>query len=99
MKYVHFYKCILNKIDVQNNIDYSVKELHIFSDSCGGQNRNHTVIRFFLAFAATGRFEKILHYFHVHGSIPSYSAKGSLRRVRDLLGELTEFIYQLIMSC
>lgn len=40
------------------NMDSSVKELHVFSDACEGQNKNYTLIRF---------FEKIYQYFPVHG--------------------------------
>lgn len=48
-------------------IEPSVKELKIFSDSCGGQNRNHTVLRFWSALTITGRFNKIVHYFPERG--------------------------------
>ena len=34
---------------IQNHIPTEVKELHIFSDGCPGQNRNNTVVRFLLA--------------------------------------------------
>ncbi|KAL4708423.1 hypothetical protein ACJJTC_019659 [Scirpophaga incertulas] len=49
------------------NMDPSVKELHVFSDACGGQNRNNTLIRFFLTLVAKNRFEKIYQYFPVRG--------------------------------
>lgn len=49
------------------NMDPSVKELHVFSDACGGQNRNNTLIRFFLTLVAKKRFEKVYQYFPVRG--------------------------------
>lgn len=49
--------------DVPNNID----ELHVYSDNCGGQNKNHSLIRFFLALTDTGRFKKIEHIFPIRG--------------------------------
>nr|CAD7402945.1 unnamed protein product [Timema poppensis] len=56
---------------IKHYIDYvlpkKVKVLHVFSDSCGGQNRNHTVARFLSALTVTGRFSKIFQYFPVRG--------------------------------
>ncbi|CAG9784775.1 unnamed protein product [Diatraea saccharalis] len=49
------------------NIDPAVKVLHVFSDACGGQNRNNTLVRFFLILIYLGRFEKIHQYFPVRG--------------------------------
>lgn len=49
------------------NMSPEIKELHVFSDACGGQNRNNTLVRFFLALVATGRFRKIYQYFPVRG--------------------------------
>nr|CAI5865121.1 unnamed protein product [Callosobruchus analis] len=42
-------------------------ELHLFSDNCWGQNKNHTVIRMRLALTDATHFSKILHYFPVRG--------------------------------
>lgn len=44
-----------------------IKVLHVFSDACGGQNRNHTLVAFFLALVAVGRFNKIYQYFPFRG--------------------------------
>jgi len=44
-----------------------VKELHVFSDACGGQNRNHTVTRLLLAMTMNNRFSVFHHYFPVRG--------------------------------
>lgn len=49
------------------NMNPAIKELHVFSDACGGQNRNHTLIRFLLMLVSSGRFDKIFQYFPVRG--------------------------------
>lgn len=49
------------------NMDPAIKELHVFSDACGGQNRNNTLIRFFLTLITLGRFKKIYQYFPIRG--------------------------------
>lgn len=45
-------------LDDEENVSKEVTKLFIFSDGCGGQNRNHTVVRFLCALAET-RFSSI----------------------------------------
>lgn len=45
----------------------TTKHLHIFSDGCAGQNKNHTMIRLCSALVALGRFETIDQYFPIRG--------------------------------
>lgn len=52
---------------IEKYIPAEIKELHIFSDGCGGQNRNHTVTRLLMALTMTGRFRVIYQYFPVRG--------------------------------
>lgn len=52
---------------VNNHIEDHVTELHIFSDGCPGQNRNHTVVRFLMTLCAIKRFTTIHHYFPHRG--------------------------------
>lgn len=56
---------------VQNYVDHfipgNIKHLHIFSDACGGQNRNHALSRFILTLTMTGRFETINQYYPIRG--------------------------------
>lgn len=52
---------------INNFIDPEIKELHVFSDSCPGQNRNNTVTRFWLSLTDTERFQQIVHYFPIRG--------------------------------
>lgn len=42
-------------------------ELHLFSDNCWGQNKNHTLVRMLLALTDIAQFSKIIHYFPVRG--------------------------------
>lgn len=60
----------------------SVKKLHLFSDGTGGQNKNHTVVRFLLSLCDTGRFDCIIHFFPVrgHSFMPCDRDFGSLKR-------------------
>lgn len=59
--------CTMLLRHINNKIPPEVKELYVFSDACGGQNRNHTLVRMLLALTMTGRFLKIHQYFPVRG--------------------------------
>ncbi|CAH1995956.1 unnamed protein product [Acanthoscelides obtectus] len=50
--------------DVPRN---NINEIHIYSDNCWGQNKNHTLVRMLLALADSGQFSKIVHYFPIRG--------------------------------
>lgn len=52
---------------INENIPSSVEELHLYSDGCGGQNKNNHVIRFLLALTDTGRFKKIIYRLPIRG--------------------------------
>lgn len=73
---------------LDQNIEPTVKELYIFSESCGGQNRNHTVLRFLSAMTITGRFDKIVHYFpeRCHSFLQCDRDFGTAKRVTVLEG-------------
>lgn len=60
---------LLNYIETE--IPNTVKKLILFSDGPSGQNKNHTVVRFFMNFCDKGRFDSIIHNFPVRGH--SYS--------------------------
>nr|CAI5840496.1 unnamed protein product [Callosobruchus analis] len=53
------------------------KELHLFSDNCWGQSKNHTVIRMLLSLTDCGLFEKIIHYYTVR-DIPFFPVTETL---------------------
>lgn len=44
-----------------------ITEVHVYSDNCGGQNKDHALNRVFLALTDTGRFQKIEKYYSVRG--------------------------------
>lgn len=56
---------------MQNYVDHfirqHIKHFHVFSDACGGQNRNHALSRFILTLAMSGRFESINQYYPIQG--------------------------------
>ncbi|KAF2888897.1 hypothetical protein ILUMI_17276 [Ignelater luminosus] len=52
---------------IEKNIPGDFKELYLFSDNCGGQNKNHTVLRFLAALTDSGRFDKIHHCLPLRG--------------------------------
>jgi hypothetical protein len=43
----------------------NIKELHLFSANCLGQDKNHTVIRFLQALTDSGKFKKIHQFFPI----------------------------------
>lgn len=53
--------------DYIKQIPETVTELYVFSDACGGQNRNHTLVRFFLNLTLNRRFKVIHQYFPIRG--------------------------------
>ncbi|CAH1112891.1 unnamed protein product [Psylliodes chrysocephalus] len=59
-----------------------VRHLHLFSDACGGQNRNHTLLRFLCALVQTKRFETINYYTPIrgHSFMPNDRNFGTLKR-------------------
>lgn len=67
---------------LQNNIPKTAKKLYVFSDGCGGQNRNHTVVRFLHSLVSEGQYEKIYQYFPVrgHSFLPCDSTFGVIKR-------------------
>ncbi|KAJ4449601.1 hypothetical protein ANN_01004 [Periplaneta americana] len=48
---------------VDEYVPESVRELHLYSDACAGQNKNHSVMRYLAALADIGLFDKIVHRF------------------------------------
>lgn len=52
---------------ITQHIPDEVKTLHVCSDACAGQNRNHTLTRLFTALTMNGRFQVINQYFPIRG--------------------------------
>lgn len=67
---------------VTNNIPAEVQELHVFSDACGGQNRNHPLCRLFSALTMKNKFKVINHYYPVrgHSFMPCDRTFGTVKR-------------------
>lgn len=61
MKYARFFCNTSQKTWGQWNI------LHIFSDGCRAQNKNHTLVKFCSALVSLGKFENIDQYFPIRG--------------------------------
>lgn len=59
---------------LESHIGPEIEELHIFSDNCAGQNKNHTVVRFPMALVDTRRFKKIFQPFLIrfHSFVPCH---------------------------
>lgn len=52
---------------INEHVPPVITQLHLFSDGCPGQNKNHTVVRFLSALTSSGRFQQIHHYFPLRG--------------------------------
>lgn len=81
----------------------SARELHLYSDSCAGQNKNHSVTRYLAAWADTGRFDKIVYRFPVrgHSYLPCDRDFGVIKRAtakRDRVYTPREYV-ELIVNC
>ncbi|KAJ8867440.1 hypothetical protein PR048_031242 [Dryococelus australis] len=57
---------------INDNVLSCVKELHLYSDACGGQNKNNCMIRFLLSLTSNNRFDIIIHRFPIR--VHSYFA-------------------------
>ena len=57
--------CVMHYIN--NSVDINIKTLKMFSDNCGGQNKNINMVLTCLRKIHEGRFDKIEHFFMVPG--------------------------------
>ena len=53
--------------DFLSKLPSSVTSLRLYSDGCGGQNKNATVMHYLFSLVATGKFRHIRHSFPVTG--------------------------------
>lgn len=58
-------RCLRHYLD--NYVGEQVKNVVIFSDNCGGQNKNTNIVLSYLRLIHSGRFNHIEHYFLVSG--------------------------------
>lgn len=88
---------------IKQEIPANTKHLHIFSDSCGGQNRNHTITRFLMALVQTNRFETINQYFpqRGHSFLPNDRNFAAIKRVirkHDRIYSIMEYVQMIVNS-
>ena len=53
--------------NMTNELPPAVKNLILFSDSCGGQNKSHILLRFLRNLSDNKVIENITHYFPIRG--------------------------------
>lgn len=53
--------------DYINSCLKDVEHLHVFSDGCFGQNKNHSLLRLMNAFVCTKKFQSVEQYFPIRG--------------------------------
>lgn len=66
---------------IQNMLPETAKEIHVFSDGCIGQNRNHTVLRTLLGLSVSRKIS-VTQYFPVrgHSFLPCDRTFGVIKR-------------------
>lgn len=67
---------------VTHHIPEEVQELHVFSDACGGQNRNHALCRLLCSLTMNNRFKVIHQYYPIrgHSFMPCDRMFGTVKR-------------------
>lgn len=68
---------------ILEQVPHTVRELYIFTDGCGGQNRNHVMISLCQALVDTDRFDKIYHRLPVrgHSFLPNDRSFGTVKKI------------------
>lgn len=81
---------------VNTELNDRVKTLFLFSDNCGGQNKNHTIVRYCNALVENARFEEVQQYYPVrgHSFLPCDRAFGIIKRALKRIDRIYT-IYQL----
>lgn len=66
----------------KNVMNKGVKHLYLFSDNCGGQNKNHTVVRYFNALTELKFFDTITQFYPIrgHSFLPCDRTFGAIKR-------------------
>lgn len=88
--------------DFLSDVPDSVKNLHVYSDNCGGQNKNHTLMRYLLSLTDSGRFENITYFFPMkgHSFLPcdrDFSTMKKSFKKKDCIYSITE-INEIIVN-
>lgn len=53
--------------DFLDSVPLQYTELHVYSDNCGGQNKNHALVRFLMFLTESKRFQKVEQFFPIRG--------------------------------
>lgn len=88
---------------IKKYIRSSVTVLHIFTDNCGGQNKNAVMIQFLSTLVNNGRFSKIVHHLPEpgHSFLPcdrDFAQIEKKKRKKEIL-YLPEEWYSLVENC
>lgn len=54
-------------MDYMSTLPSNIEEIHLFSDNCWGQNKNHTLSKFCLALCDLGKFKVVKQFFPLRG--------------------------------
>lgn len=89
---------------IKSEIPPNIKHLLLFSDSCGGQNKNHTLLRYLSALVELKKFETIEQFYPVrgHSFLPCDRAFGCIKRKLkkvDRIYSLRQIMKIIISSC
>ncbi|PSN38634.1 hypothetical protein C0J52_26971 [Blattella germanica] len=81
---------------LNTEVNGRVTTLFLFSDNCGGQNKNHTIVRYCSALVENARFEEVHQYYPVlgHSFLPCDRAFGIIKRALKRIDRIYT-IYQL----
>jgi hypothetical protein len=65
-----------------NVLNKDIKNLYLFSDSCGGQNKNHMVVRYFNELTVLKLFDIIIQFYanRGHSFLPCDRIFGAIKR-------------------
>jgi hypothetical protein len=60
---------VISRLDyhIRNILPENVRQLHLFSDGCPGQNLHHTMMQYLHSTVHLGKLDKITHHLPVHG--------------------------------
>lgn len=88
---------------IEKYVDKNVTTLYIFTDNCGGQNKNAALVHFLMTLVGSGRFLKIIHHLPEpgHSFLPCDRDFGKIeqrKRKKELLYVPEEW-YNLVENC
>lgn len=69
---------------IQNRLSPNVRTLHLFSDNCGAQNKNHTMVCYLLTLIKSSALNQVKHHFPLpgHSFLPCDRCFGLIEKER-----------------